>query len=305
MRCKKKKRRKKLGHRFGQPLVPTPSPPSSLSPLQPSPFFLESVPLKDESRGDEDLGRRDRGSWMIAQSPPHIPIGVRPSPLIPLSSSSSSSFPRAPFLTKIYSSVHERSRPFMELEHLPPLLPLLNRARPLTGPDARGDRPGHRNLVAVPSFTSETEAWLDRIQPFRSRSFRRPDAGNACKRMDQDPEGGRGGCGGEFRTGPSGNSPSTGSQNAMVPRFRGTWSPSSKMNPLECGFYRSIARGMLISEVILFDDRWVAIDFFLRARFVVCFVLLACFFYRLRWKYYFEIMECLFIHGGMDGCVFL
>lgn len=35
------------------------------------------------------------------------------------------------------------------------------------------------------------------------------------------------------------------------------------------------------------------------------FVLLACFFYRLRWKYYFEIMECLFIHGGMDGCVFL
>lgn len=127
---------------------------------------------------------------MIAQSPPHIPIGVRPSPLIPLSSSSSSSFPRAPFLTKIYSSVHERSRPFMELEHLPPLLPLLNRARPLTGPDARGDRPGHRNLVAVPSFTSETEAWLDRIQPFRSRSFRRPDAGNACKRMDQDPERG-------------------------------------------------------------------------------------------------------------------
>lgn len=72
---------------------------------------------------------------------------------------------------------------------------------------------------------------------------------------DGSGSGERGGCGGEFRTGPSGNSPSTGSQNAMVPRFRGTWSPSSKMNPLECGFYRSIARGMLISEVILFDDR--------------------------------------------------
>lgn len=188
---------------------------------------------------------------MIAQSPPHIPIGVRPSPLIPLSSSSSSSFPRAPFLTKIYSSVHERSRPFMELEHLPPLLPLLNRARPLTGPDARGDRPGHRNLVAVPSFTSETEAWLDRIQPFRSRSFRRPDAGNACKRMDQDPEGWL-----WWRV-----SYRSFGKFAVYrkPKRDGPALPWDlvpfKMNPLECGFYRSIARGMLISEVILFDDR--------------------------------------------------
>lgn len=26
-------------------------------------------------------------------------------------------------------------------------------------------------------------------------------------------------------------------------------------------------------------------------------------FYRLRWKYYFEIIECLLIHGGM--CIFI
>lgn len=124
---------------------------------------------------------------MIAQSPPHIPIGVRPSPPSPsfhypppfVSTGSVSLLENLFIGPRALEGVHGTRTPSTTL------LPLLNSGAAVDGP--RGDRRGHRNFVAVPSFTSETEAWLDRIQPFRSRSFRRPDAGNACKRMDRDP----------------------------------------------------------------------------------------------------------------------
>lgn len=111
----RKEKKKKLGHRFGLSFQPL------LFNLTLS--SLESVPLKDESRGDEDLGRRDRrGSLGWSPNRRHIflsAFALHPPP--PHSIILHRSFPRAPFLfSRIYSSVHERSRAFTELEHLPP-----------------------------------------------------------------------------------------------------------------------------------------------------------------------------------------
>lgn len=67
-------------------------------------------------------------------------------------------------------------------------------------------------------------------------------------------------------TGPSGNSPSTGSQNAMVPRFRaglGPPSPPLRWIHLNVDSMDWLRWEMLILEVIPFHDRSVAIDFFL------------------------------------------
>lgn len=91
--------------------------------------------------------------------------------------------------------------PFMELEHLPPLLPLLNRARPLTGPPWTPKSPSRFQVLRA----KRRRGWTG-----SSHSARDPSGcgQRVRKRMDQDPEGQSGG---EFRTGPSGNSPSTGS----------------------------------------------------------------------------------------------
>lgn len=177
----RKEKKKKLGHRFGLSFQPL------LFNLTLS--SLESVPLKDESRGDEDLGRRDRrGSLGWSPNRRHIflsAFALHPPPphsiiLHPFVSTGSVSLLENLFIgRRALEGVHGTRTPSTTL------LPLLNSGAAVDGP--RGDRRGHRNFVAVPSFTSETEAWLDRIQPFRSRSFRRPDAGNACKRMDRDP----------------------------------------------------------------------------------------------------------------------
>lgn len=73
----------------------------------------ETKILVDETAGGVLDDRPIAATYSYRRSP------FTPLPLIPLSSTRS--FPRAPFLfSRIYSSVHERSRAFTELEHLPP-----------------------------------------------------------------------------------------------------------------------------------------------------------------------------------------
>lgn len=134
-------------------LVPTPSPPTSLPPFLPNlhPFFLESVLLKDESRGDDerDLLVDETGSWMIAQSSPHIPIGVH----------RSSHYPPLRFHVPLPRSVSHQNlfiegsrRAVFELERTPStVITFIKSAAPVHGRVVDN----RRDLAAVPSFTSE------------------------------------------------------------------------------------------------------------------------------------------------------
>lgn len=165
---------KKFGHRLGQkPWNPLRGMASVFNPLcSPSPpcssnrfFSVQGWNPRLEILVDDEF-------WMAAQSPPHIPIGIQPSLslLIPLSASVSSAWllPRRASLTYLSVSGIYTHRFYTITEPEEPtrtpstLLPLLNRTHLCSS--------AARSLWTAkschgPSFTSESEAWLEPIQP--------------------------------------------------------------------------------------------------------------------------------------------
>ena len=173
---------KKFGHRLGQQPWKSSSsngqrsrfqsPPLSLSLSLSLSFFLFFVRIgppssfvprfKDESHGPEDLDRRrvlDGRPITATYSYRHPNLSVATHSIIIPSPGPSSTF-RFPAIYTCAERRREGMSPGVarDREHLRRLLPLLNRARLHT---ARGPR----NLAAAASFTSESEAWLEPIQP--------------------------------------------------------------------------------------------------------------------------------------------
>lgn len=254
----RKEKKKKLGHRFGLSFQPL------LFNLTLS--SLESVPLKDESRGDEDLGRRDRrGSLGWSPNRRHIflsAFALHPPPphsiiLHPFVSTGSVSLLENLFIgPRALEGVHGTRTPSTTL------LPLLNSGAAVDGPSwtpksRRGSKFYERNggVVgpdpAIPLAILPTTGCGQRVQTDGSGSWDGREGWVVVSFVT---------------TGPSGNSPSTGSQNAMVPRFRaglGPPSPPLRWIHLNVDSMDWLRWEMLILEVIPFHDRSVAIDFFL------------------------------------------
>lgn len=263
---KKKRRKKRKEKKVGppiRPLVPTP-------PLQPYPFFprIGSTQGWISGRRRSWSTRPPGESWMIAQSPPHIPIGVRPSPPSP-------SFHYPPPVR--FHGLRFSSRKFIH-----------------RSTSARGRSRNSNTFHHVITFIKFGRGrWRAARRPSWTPKFRRgskfyernggvvgPDPAiplailptTGCgQRVQTDGSGSWDGREGWVvvsfvTTGPSGNSPSTGSQNAMVPRFRaglGPPSPPLRWIHLNVDSMDWLRWEMLILEVIPFHDRSVAIDFFL------------------------------------------
>ena len=159
-----------------RPAQPFPIPSRALHPSlslssRSNRFTLVPRPsFKDESHGPGDLDRRrvlDGRPITATYSYRHPTLSVATHSII-LLRQTSSAWPEfhIPFSRDLYlhravvggGRVGGGRGASREREHLRRLLPLLNRARLHT---ARGPR----NLAAAASFTSESEAWLEPIQP--------------------------------------------------------------------------------------------------------------------------------------------